>query len=191
MFSKLINGERQGGAERVRRWTFAGVLGALILNLAIPGSAQDQDKEEKKGGSGGGRTAYVRRLFEKDRATFGDACRMVLSLVERKPVSGSFAEIQKDLDTRGILVGSWAIKESSPVDRGTLAYMLCKSLGIKGGLTIRLFGLSRRYALRECISIGLMNRGSAEKYVKGRMLIDVITDAGIYQREGNLNSVRR
>ena len=64
-------------------------------------------------------------------------------------------------------------------------------LGIKGGLTIRLFGLSRRYALRECISIGLMTRGSAEKYVKGRMLIDVISDAGIYQREGNLNSVRR
>lgn len=137
------------------------------------------------------RTAWVRRMFEKDRATYADACRAVLSLGKDEPASGDFAALQKELTERGIADPAWNLAEGSPVTKGTLAYMLCKTLGIKGGLTAGVFGMTRRYALRECLFLRLFARGKTDEFVSGRELIDVLTNAEIFKKEGSLDSRRR
>jgi hypothetical protein len=155
-----------------KRW-FAALAAALVAAVPLSGAQQEKPKES--------RTAYVRRIYEKDRASYGDACRAILSLAAGEHTDADFVAIQKDLTGRAIVEEVWGLGENSPLTKGTLAAMLCRTLGIKGGLTASLFGLTRRYALRECLHIGLMESGMTEEHISGREFIDVMTNGENYK----------
>lgn len=164
--------------------TRTAILAALLI-AGIPLFAQDKPAAAPGKES---RTAYLRRIFEKDRATYGDACRAVLSLIKEEHTDADFGAVSGELSGKGVVSADWTLQEPSLLTKGTLAYMVCRSLGIQGGLTIRVFGMSRRYALRECQHLGLINGGSMDEYVTGRELIDVITNAAVYKEQGNADS---
>jgi len=161
-----------------------GILAALLI-AGIPLFAQDKPAAAPAKES---RTAYLRRLFERDRATYGDACRGMLSLIKDEHTDADFGAVSGDLAGRGVVSSDWNLQEASLLTKGTLAYMACQSLGIKGGLTMRVFGMSRRYALRECQHLGLITGGTTDEYVTGRELIDVITNAMVFKEQGNADS---
>lgn len=156
---------------------------AAALVAAAPLLAQEKPAPAKES-----RTAYLRRIFEKDRATYGDACRAVLSVVKDEHTDADFGAVSGDLAGRGIVASDWNLNEASLLTKGTLAYMACKALDIKGGLTTRVFGMSRRYALREAQHVGLITGGSMDEYVTGRELIDVITNVTVHKEQGNTDS---
>jgi len=157
-------------------------LAVLLTAVSLP--AQDQPPKPAKES----RTAYLRRLFEKDRATYGDACRAVLSLLKNEHTDADFATVVGDLNGRGVTDAGWKLQESSLLTKGTLAYMVCQALEIKGGVTMRLFGITRRYALRECLYRRLIASGTVEEYVTGRELIDVATNAAVHKEQGHTDS---
>lgn len=130
------------------------------------------------------RTEYVRRLFEQDRATFEDACRMALSLASGRHEGGDFESLRRGLLERGLMDPAWTLGPSDSVTKGTVAYLLCRTLDLRGGLTIRIFGLTRRYAFRECVYLGIFSGGTPDEYVSGRELIDVIANAEFYRERG-------
>lgn len=130
------------------------------------------------------RTEYVRRLFERDRATCEDACRMVLSLASGRHEGGDFESLRRGLLERGLMDPGWTLGPPDPVTKGTVAYLLCRALDIRGGLTMRIFGMTRRYAFRECVYLGIFSGGTPDEYVSGRELIDVITNAEFYRERG-------
>lgn len=163
------------------------VLAAALAALPLLG-AQEKPQEP---GPKESRTAYLRRIYEKDRAGFGDACRAVLSVVKDEHSDADFGAVRQDLESRGIVDGGWGLAESSPLDRGTLAYMLCKALGIKGGLTMGVFGTTRRYALRECVYLGLIPGGTTGQYLSGRELIDVLGNVEVWRESGSTDSLRK
>lgn len=164
-----------------RRW-FA--IGALAVIACAPLLAQDKPAPAGKES----RTAYLRRIFEKDRASYGDACRALLSLLKDEHTDADFAAVSGDLSGRGIVASDWNLQETSLLTKGTLAYMLCQALEIKGGLTMRLFGINRRYALRECQHRGLIVGGVMDEYVTGRELLDVLTNATVHREQGSADS---
>ena len=170
----------------MKRWILAMTAAATAAALPLP--ALQEKKEEPRKES---RTAYVRRIFEKDRCTYGDATRIVLSLAKGEHSDAAFADVQKDLAGRGIVDADWTFEEAAPVTKGTLAYMLCKALGIQGGATARVFGMTRRYAFRECVYAGLLRGRTDMEYVTGRELIDALSDAEIHRQAGNLDSERK
>jgi len=159
-------------------------IGALAVIACAPLLAQDKPAAAGKES----RTAYLRRIFEKDRASYGDACRAILSLLKDEHTDADFPAISGDLSGRGIIASDWALQETSLLTKGTLAYMLCQALEIKGGLTMRLFGISRRYALRECQHKGLIVGGVMDEFVTGRELLDVLTNATVYKEQGSADS---
>src|SRR5579864_7067801 len=110
-------------------------IGTLAFVACAPLLAQDQPVT----GGKESRTAYLRRIFEKDRASYGDACRALLSLLKDEHTDADFAAVSGDLSGRGIVSADWNLQEKSLLTKGTLAYMLCQALEIKGGLTMRLF----------------------------------------------------
>jgi len=164
-----------------RRWI---AIGALAVIACAPLLAQDKPAPAGKES----RTAYLRRIFEKDRASYGDACRALLSLLKDEHTDADFAAVSGDLSGRGIVASDWNLQETSLLTKGTLAYMLCQALEIKGGLTMRLFGINRRYALRECQHKGLIVGGVMDEYVTGRELLDVLTNATVYREQGSADS---
>lgn len=161
---------------------------AAVLVTAVPLFAlqdkQDPPKEKPKES----RTAYLRRIYEKDRASYGDACRAILSLIKDEHSDADFGAISGDLAGRNVVSADWGLQESSLLTKGTLAYMVCQALEIKGGVTMRIFGINRRYALRECLHKRLIATGTTDEYVTGRELIDVVTNAAVYKAQGNTDS---
>ena len=166
----------------MKRLRFA--IGTLAVIACAPLLAQDKPAPAGKES----RTAYLRRIFEKDRASYGDACRALLSILKDEHTDADFAAVSGDLSGRGVVSAEWNLQEMSLLTKGTLAYMLCQALEIKGGLTMRLFGINRRYALRECQHKGLIVGGVMDEYVTGRELLDVITNATVYREQGNADS---
>jgi len=89
---------------------------------------------------------------------------------------------------RDYLVGSkiarsgWPATADAPLTKGRLAYMVCQALGIKGGVTMRLFGPSQRYCLAECQYLELMTGGAEYEHVTGGELVSVIDRADQYRQ---------
>ena len=162
---------------------FSILVAALITGLPL--LAQDKAPAPPAKES---RTAYLRRIFEKDRATYGDACRAILSTIKGEHTDADFASNVGELTGRSVVQADWGLQETSLLTKGTLAYMVCKALDLQGGATMRLFGISRRYALREVVHRRLMERGTVDEYVTGRELIDVITNVAVYQQQGHTDS---
>ena len=158
---------------------------AAVLLAGVPLLAQDKAPAPPAKES---RTAYLRRIFEKDRATYGDACRAILSVIKGEHTDADFAANAGDLTGRGVVSADWGLTAASLLTKGTLAYMVCRALDLKGGVTMRLFGINRRYALRECIHRRLIERGTVDEYVTGRELIDVVTNAAVHREQGHTDS---
>jgi hypothetical protein len=164
------------------------VLAALLAG-GVPLFALQEKQEPPKGDKPKeSRTAYLRRIFEKDRASYGDACRAILSVIKEEHSDADFAAISGDLTGRGVVNAEWGLQEANLLTKGTLAYMVCQALEIKGGVTMRIFGINRRYALRECIHRRLIVGGTTDEFVTGRELIDVITNATITKEQGHTDS---
>ncbi len=159
-------------------------MNALLVVLAALAVQQDPPGKEK-------RTDAVRRIFAKDRAGTGDACRLLLGLVKDEPVEGDFEAVRKDAVERGLLEASWELTEDAPVTKGTAAYMLVKALGIRGGLTMAVFGPSRRYAFRECVYLKLISGGTPGEHVSGRELLDILSAAERFKQAGSLDAERK
>jgi hypothetical protein len=100
-------------------------------------------------------------------------CSMVLLLVEGEDRYTSFEQRLAALESKGFADGSWNLQEEEPVNKGTLAYMLCRGLGIKGGVMMQLIG-GRRYAYREAIFQGLMLRGSENEPLTGPEVVGIM-----------------
>ena len=71
------------------------------------------------------------------------------------------------------------------VKRGTLAVALARALEVKGGLTMRLFGPTPRYAVRELQYVGLFPQSSPQQTFSGPELLGIIARAEDLQRSFN------
>lgn len=124
---------------------------------------------------------FFRELREKRAATMLDGYRVALALAGQDYADVSFEEAQAKLIEAKVIPGRWKKGPEESIARGQLAYMVVKILGIKGGLTMRAFGVSERYALKECKFEGLMAGGMTSRHVTGRELVAVLARADEYR----------
>ncbi|GEM_PF-1240074 len=113
------------------------------------------------------------RLSSQTWCSNDEACSMVLLLIDGEDRYQSFVDRRIALDAKGVANASWDIEADEPVTKGTLAYMLCRALGLKGGVMLRLIS-SRRYAYREALHYGLMAKGSAREPLTGPEAVGII-----------------
>ncbi len=117
---------------------------------------------------------YIRDLADMRCVTFEDGCRAIMMLRTGDIPEGTFADIFEELAAEGIVKQKWHSDTAKLLDKGRIAYLVCKTLGIKGGLTTRLFGMSERYALRALVDKKIMVKGEPVKYVSGGELLGII-----------------
>ena len=130
-------------------------------------------------------TSYFRELVNKGNATYYDAYRMMAILESGQDTPDvKFDDLKKGLTKLGIIPEDWDTKkETEFVNRGELSYMLFKALEMKGGLTVRIFGVSCRYAFRECVDKKLIVEGYANQLLSGEELISILAEAEKYQQK--------
>jgi len=135
------------------------VLSALVLILAAGSGLLAQSNQ------------LIRDLAEKPVATVEDGLRMALLFSQGVGATEPFDEVAAKLKDSDLIRNKWLEKPGDRLRKGQLAYIIVNACGIKGGLTMRLTGVSERYALRECIFLNLLERGSTGNYVSGMELL--------------------
>lgn len=125
---------------------------------------------------------FAREVVDKEVVTVGDGVAAILILIDRYEPNRPFEEQMEILIQQGVIGQKerTKLKDSDTLTRGTLAFLITGALETKGGLTMRIFGRSNRYALRECIDCGIIEKGSAGSAVSGRELISVLSNAESY-----------
>ena len=130
-----------------------------------------------------GDTSYFRDLVKKGNATYYDAYRIITILETGKDdAQSTFENLRDKLIEAGIIAKNWDKKKADGfVNRGEISYMLFKTLKLKGGLTVRIFGLTCRYAFRECVNKKLLVQGYANQLLSGGEIISILSEAENYQ----------
>lgn len=138
--------------------------------LAAP-AAESADKT----GRDSAELAYA--LVNKTWCSNDEAASLILLLVHGQDTYDNFAQRRDALVSEGFMSAAWKLEAEEPVTKGTLAYMLCRALDIKGGLLLHL-APCRRYAYREAVYQDLMVRGGDNEPLTGPEVVGIMSRAG-------------
>jgi len=152
----------------------------LLMGLLVCSCQTNVDLHRKADPSGGALSEESRdsaemayRLSSEKWCTNDEGCSMVLLLIDGEDRYPTFDDRLIALDAKGVAKASWEIEGDAPISKGTLAYMVCRTLGLKGGVMMHLLPC-RRYAYREAIYYGLMEKGSEWEPLTGPEAVGVI-----------------
>ena len=110
--------------------------------------SQSQSPSERKKTASPGQTTqerFFRELLIKDTATVSDVYEVLTILAGYQDRYTDFTGQHDFLKVNSILPKTMLDEDDpgKPIQKGPLAYMLCKLLDIRGGLLMRLTGLSK------------------------------------------------
>ena len=132
-------------------------------------------------------------LATQPMVTTAEAFRAVLLLADGDEQQTDFASRQAALEERGIVRPAWKLQREAAIDRGSVAYMVCRVMQIKGGINLttssRLGVGDRRYAVRELVHRRMLQRGADYQYLTGGEMMDLLIEADRYMsRHGHYES---
>ena len=134
----------------------------------------------------GDSAAHLDGASAQSNVSEADAVRgMLLLLGEGQETT--FADAVASLRQRKIACPTWSLKADRPLTKGRLAYMVYQACGIRGGLTLSLWGPSQRYCLKELQYLGLMTAGMPYTGVTGMEYVAVLTRADEMRQTGRLS----
>lgn len=126
--------------------------------------------------------AYFSELLSKKTAFLSDAYKVLIILMDMQDQFNDLDSQFNFLSEKRIIPKNIGLEPNydSPLRRGDAACMFAKAMNIKGGIALRIFGLSRRYALKELAYLGIMFPGGVNNVMSGRELILTLTQAADY-----------
>ncbi len=131
---------------------------------------------------------YFQELLAKDYARHSDACMVLAVLLGADQGNTDFYSQVNYLKQQDIISEKTAsqFRPDEPLRKGLAAHLFCRALKIKGGIWLRLFGESRRYALKELVFEGIVPGGNLNDIVSGEELVIILTRAADYAAEHSL-----
>jgi hypothetical protein len=116
--------------------------------------------------------AFFVSLKEKKVATQADAAYVVSLLLKEESPVRDFKRHRQILLDHQILSEkkSSEFTEQKPLTHGMLAYLLYQALDIKGGINLKLFGPSQRYAYKELVYQRIMQDKNPREFMSGAEL---------------------
>lgn len=156
-------------------------LSEFYLPEAEPIAAQVDESDQN---------AYFSQLFTKEVAVLSDAYKALTILMG---VGDQLSDPDSQYDflvESGIAHKSIGTKANydEPLRKGATAYMFAKAIDLKGGIILRSFGLSQRYAFKELVYQKIMFPGNVHDVMSGQELILTLTQAADYMAEKQVNA---
>jgi hypothetical protein len=119
----------------------------------------------------------TKQLIGNDEAFHG-----LLLYIDGKDDATTYNHRVASLKSRGYLPKSFNHGASDALERGTVAVALAKHLKLRGGLTMRLTGVTPRYATRELEYRGVYPPSSPQQIFTGAEFVGVIGKAEDFRR---------
>jgi hypothetical protein len=117
------------------------------------------------------------QLGRQPIASNDEVFHALLLYVDGKDSAADYESRVKELKSRHLLPADFAGRSDEAVNRGTVAVALDQMLHIQGGLTMRIFGPSPRYALRAAVERGILPESSPNQGLSGGEFIGVMQKA--------------
>ena len=128
-----------------------------------------------------GEIEFVHYLADLPTVSVDEACHAMLILADDQGAHDDFAQRRAALLERGVIREAWHLEGDDLLDQGTLAYMIVKSCGLRGGVNDATFGAlglgDRRYALRTAQWHDMMPYDVPYHAVSGGELLSAISAA--------------
>ncbi len=125
--------------------------------------------------------AFLHYLASVPTVTVGEGGRGVLLLLGPTTDWPSVEEQTAKLREAGALKDDWGLKPDDTLDKGTLSYMLTAILQTPPSVNEKLATITglgdRRYALKNCIDLGLLPYGLPHEAVTGGELLTALRKA--------------
>lgn len=126
--------------------------------------------------------AYFKGLLSKEVAALSDAYKTLTILLG---VGDQFSDLDSQFN---FLIENEIVSENigtkanydEPLRKGAVAYMFAQAMDIKGGIILRSFGMSQRYAFKELVHQEIMFSGNVHDVISGQELILTLTRAADY-----------
>src|SRR5205807_916243 len=107
-------------------------------------------------------------------ATNNDAFHGLLIYLDGDDAATGYEARVAMLKQRNMLPRDFNGAADDAIERGTLAVALVKALDLKGGLTMRVFGASPRYALRELVYRRIYPESSEQQLLSGAEFLGIM-----------------
>lgn len=175
-------------ATRRARLRRAGLrLASLAVLGALVGCNSGRVEQPLTGTLGGSepetQIEFWHALTERPLASHDEAFHAVLLMLDGADGSADYAGRVDALRGRGLLPEGFDRPADEGITRGVLAAVLARSLGIDGGVMMRLSGAHPRYADREMQYVGLYPRGSPNQTLSGIELVGILARAEDWKRD--------
>jgi hypothetical protein len=141
------------------------------------------------GNDPGAQMEFWHTLPQRRVASNDEAFHALLLFVDGSDPATDYAGRVEMLKQRKMLPQGFNGTSEVAVKRGTVAVAIAKALEIKGGLSMRLFGPTPRYAVRELQYMNLFPQSSPQQTFSGQELLGIIGRAEDYQRMFNENAL--
>lgn len=163
-----------------QRWS---VLGVTLMGAALGGchalNATEQGKIPHEGSA-----ELVRYISDQPFVTAEPAYRAIYALWKGEAFDGDFDALTTKMRTEKLIGKDWDYEPNRYLERGTIAFMVCRACRIKGGINWALTGLGR-YAWRELQFKGIAGDGSEYGLMSGGEFVGMLLRAEDYlQRTG-------
>ncbi len=163
----------------------------LLLGLGAIGCSQMTRVEQAEQGDKAELDDFLHQhLQEAPMVTVAEAYRAMLYLADGEEQYDGFEAREAALYERGIARPEWKLQATACIDRGSVAYMVCKICRIRGGVNYTLFGGlgigDRRYAVRELIYRRMLDEGADYRYLSGAEMVSLMAKADQYMAEHGL-----
>ena len=152
------------------------VLGGLIAilggcqTLHVPNSVVAKDS----GNDAGSQLSYWHDLAERHLTSNDDAFHGVLLYLDGKDPSKNYDERVATLKKRNLLASNFHQPADMAIERGTIAVIVVKTLDIRGGWVMHVFGVSPRYAVKELVDDEIFTPSSPQQTFSGSEFVGVI-----------------
>jgi hypothetical protein len=112
-------------------------------------------------------------VAERSTVTNDDALQGLL-LVAGDPAASDYTARLQRARERGWVSSSAELPKNESAEVGTIARATCEILDIRGGLTMRITGLTGRYCTRELIHLGILPPRTANQSMSGLEFVDLV-----------------
>jgi len=135
-------------------------------------------------------TTYYRVLADQKTTTWADASRVITIFKGRENQLTEYASQMSYLVQEGVVDANHQPSAETTLRKGDLAKLVFRALRLKGGVMTHVLkpwmGDTKRYSLKECIYLGIMQPAPDSGLVSGTELISVLKRMTEYQ-EGQLS----
>jgi hypothetical protein len=158
----------------------------LLMCLSLLGGCQAAHVPQTvvaahSGDDAGAQLDFWHELAERKLTSNDDAFHGLLLYLDNTDPATSYSQRVATLSARGLLPPHFSEPADLAIERGTLAYAIVKTLRLRGGWVMHVFGNSPRYAVKELVYDDIFPPSSPQQTFSGSEFVGVIGMLEDYQ----------